>query len=138
MGRPVQVINQIINGSKAITARTARELEAALGPDAQTWLNLETSWRLYIEAKADPAIAARAKRRVRHRPTGQLSGPDFDGLSRVGPSEREGLGLNVHVLRQLSLFRPGRDPPRRLGQPARVPDRGGRRRFWGRGRVTGE
>ena len=61
MGRPVQVINQIINGSKAITARTARELEAALGPDAQTWLNLETSWRLYIEAKADPAIAARAK-----------------------------------------------------------------------------
>ena len=35
MGRPVQVINQIINGSKAITARTARELEAALGPDAR-------------------------------------------------------------------------------------------------------
>jgi addiction module HigA family antidote len=61
MGRPLQTVNQIINGSKAITARTALELEAALGPEAQFWLNLETSWRLYIEAKADPAIAARAK-----------------------------------------------------------------------------
>ena len=70
MGRPVQVINQIINGSKAITAKTARELEAALGPDAQTWLNLETSWRLYIEAKADPAIAARAKARDKASPNG--------------------------------------------------------------------
>ena len=70
MGRPVQVINQIINGSKAITARTARELEAALGPDAQTWMNLETSWRLYIEAEADPAIAARAKAQGKVRPNG--------------------------------------------------------------------
>ena len=29
MGRPVPVINELINGRKAITARTARELEAA-------------------------------------------------------------------------------------------------------------
>jgi addiction module HigA family antidote len=61
MGRPLQVINQIINGSKAITARTALELEAALGPEAQFWMNLETSWRLYVEAKADPQITVRAK-----------------------------------------------------------------------------
>jgi addiction module HigA family antidote len=61
MGRPLQTINQLINGHKAITARTARELEAALGPDAQFWLNMETSYRLYQEGHADPEISARAK-----------------------------------------------------------------------------
>ena len=70
MGRPLQIVNQIINGSKAITARTARELEAALGPEAQFWMNLETSWRLYIEAKPDPAIAARAKAQRKARRNG--------------------------------------------------------------------
>ena len=61
MGRPLQAVNQLINGRKAITARTARELEAALGPEAQFWLNMETSYRLYKEAHADPEISARAK-----------------------------------------------------------------------------
>jgi plasmid maintenance system antidote protein VapI len=40
---PFQTVNAIINGRKAITSRTARELEAALGPSAELWLNLETS-----------------------------------------------------------------------------------------------
>ena len=61
MGRPVQVINEIINGRKAVTARTARELEAALGPSAEFWMNLETSYRLYKEGQADPEITVRAK-----------------------------------------------------------------------------
>ena len=76
MGRPLQVINQIINGRKAITARTARELEAALGTSAETWMNLETSYRLYVEGKADPAIAARASAQGK--------------LRRNGPSQRIG------------------------------------------------
>jgi HTH-type transcriptional regulator/antitoxin HigA len=72
MGRPLQAVNQLINGRKAITARTARELEAALGPDAQFWLNMETSYRLYKEAQADPEIRVRARLReklatVEHR-----------------------------------------------------------------------
>jgi HTH-type transcriptional regulator/antitoxin HigA len=67
MGRPVQVINEIINGKKAITARTARELEAALGPSAETWMNLETSYRLYFEGKADPEITVRARQGMRGR-----------------------------------------------------------------------
>ncbi len=61
MGRPLQVVNEIINGKKAITARTAYELEAALGPSAVTWMNLETSWQLYRAVRPDPAIAVRAK-----------------------------------------------------------------------------
>jgi HTH-type transcriptional regulator/antitoxin HigA len=56
MGRPVQVINEIINGRKAITVRTARELEAALGSSAEFWMNLETSYQLYKDRQARPEI----------------------------------------------------------------------------------
>ena len=73
MGRPVQVINEIINGRKAITARTARELEAALGSSAELWMNLETSYRLYKEGQADPEISVRAKQHARRvRETGKV------------------------------------------------------------------
>jgi HTH-type transcriptional regulator / antitoxin HigA len=60
MGRPVQVINEIINGRKAITARTARELEAALDVDAEVWMNLQTSYQLYKDRQAHPEITVRA------------------------------------------------------------------------------
>jgi addiction module HigA family antidote len=83
MGRPLQIVNQIINGSKAITARTARELEAALGPEAQFWMNLETSWRLYIEAEADPQITVRARQSSR-RKTSKKTAEFGDFFSVVG------------------------------------------------------
>lgn len=61
MGRPLQVVNEIVNGCKAITAQTAYELEAALGPSAETWMNLETTWQLYRAGRPNPEIATRAK-----------------------------------------------------------------------------
>ena len=47
MGRPVNAINEIINGKKAITAETALQLEAVM-PEipARFWLNLETDYQL--------------------------------------------------------------------------------------------
>ena len=47
MGRPVNAINEIVNGKKAITAETALQLELAL-PEipARFWLNLETDYQL--------------------------------------------------------------------------------------------
>ena len=47
MGRPVNAINEIINGKKSITAETALQLEAVV-PEipARFWLNLETDYRL--------------------------------------------------------------------------------------------
>jgi addiction module HigA family antidote len=47
MGRPVNAINEIINGKKAITAETALQLEAVM-PDipARFWLNLESDYQL--------------------------------------------------------------------------------------------
>jgi HTH-type transcriptional regulator/antitoxin HigA len=64
LGRPVQLVNKIVNGRKRITEQTALEIAAALGTSARVWLNLETSYRLW---KAKPparvaAIVRRAKR----------------------------------------------------------------------------
>jgi HTH-type transcriptional regulator/antitoxin HigA len=47
MGRPLNAINEIINGKKAITAVTALQLEDVI-PEipARFWLNLETDYQL--------------------------------------------------------------------------------------------
>jgi len=47
MGRPINAINEIINGKKAITALTALQLEDVM-PEipARFWLNLETDYQL--------------------------------------------------------------------------------------------
>ncbi len=46
MGRPTQVINEIVRGKKAITAETAIQLEAALKIPAHLWLNLQSAYDL--------------------------------------------------------------------------------------------
>jgi HTH-type transcriptional regulator / antitoxin HigA len=47
MGRPINAINEIINGKKAITAETALQLEKVmLEIPARFWLNLETDYQL--------------------------------------------------------------------------------------------
>ena len=47
MGRPLNAINEIVNGKKSITANTALQLEAVM-PEipARFWLNLETDYQL--------------------------------------------------------------------------------------------
>jgi HTH-type transcriptional regulator/antitoxin HigA len=47
MGRPLNAINEIIHGKKAITAETALQLEEVM-PEipARFWLNLETDYQL--------------------------------------------------------------------------------------------
>jgi HTH-type transcriptional regulator / antitoxin HigA len=47
MGRPLNAINEIVNGKKAITAETALQLEEAM-PEipARFWLNLESDYQL--------------------------------------------------------------------------------------------
>lgn len=46
LGRPVQAINEIIAGKKAITPDTALALSQALGTSPEYWLNLESAYRL--------------------------------------------------------------------------------------------
>src|SRR4030042_1557186 len=47
MGRPLNAINEIINGKKAITAETALQLEEVM-PEipARFWLNLESDYQI--------------------------------------------------------------------------------------------
>ena len=44
MGRPPQVVNEIIKGKKSITPETAVELENVLGISAQLWTNSQASY----------------------------------------------------------------------------------------------
>ncbi len=46
IGRPVQVVNSIIRGKKAVTAETAIQFEKVLGIEAEFWLNLEMHYQL--------------------------------------------------------------------------------------------
>lgn len=60
LGRPLQAVNEIINGKKRITAETAKEIALAIGTSPEVWLNLENAYRLAIASNPDPAIARRA------------------------------------------------------------------------------
>lgn len=60
LGRPLQAVNEIINGRKRITAETAKEIAAAFGTSPELWLNLENAYRLAQTAEPDPAIKKRA------------------------------------------------------------------------------
>lgn len=46
LGRPPQMISEVMRGKKAITADFALELEGALGIPAHLWMNLEANYQL--------------------------------------------------------------------------------------------
>lgn len=48
MGRPVQTINEIVRGKRALTAETALDLERVLGIEAGLWVRLEGEYRLAL------------------------------------------------------------------------------------------
>jgi HTH-type transcriptional regulator/antitoxin HigA len=48
LGRPAQVINEIVNAKKAITPDTALGLEKVLGINAQIWNGLEADYRMVL------------------------------------------------------------------------------------------
>ena len=61
LGRPLQTINQIINGKKAITAQTAKEIAAAFGTSPDVWMNLEMTWQLHSTPEPDARIQDRVR-----------------------------------------------------------------------------
>ncbi len=64
MGRPVQAINEIIRGTKQITAATAIELAGAFETTPEIWLNLETKYRLFMAEKSNKNSAITQKSRL--------------------------------------------------------------------------
>ena len=69
IGRPVQAINEIVRGKKAITAETAIQLEDALGIPAHFWLNLQSDYELAV------ARRLRRERSTRRRKPGAALAP---------------------------------------------------------------
>ena len=55
MGRPVQAINEIIKGHKAITPDTALQLEQVTGVPAALWTGLEEEYRLALARQQEQA-----------------------------------------------------------------------------------
>jgi addiction module HigA family antidote len=63
MGRPLNTINEIIHGKKAITVETALQLEEVMQEiPARFWLNLEIDYQLTREL-----ISKHAEAGIRHR-----------------------------------------------------------------------
>jgi HTH-type transcriptional regulator / antitoxin HigA len=90
IGRPLQAVNEIIAGRRAITPETALEFEAALGrPTAVEWLQWEAEYQLsQTPARSDHAIRERASQYTR--------GPVRDMIKRgwiPQPSNEEDLKL---------------------------------------------
>ena len=54
LGKSIPLVNEIILGKREITPATAHALAAVLGTTAQYWLNLESVYRLFLEAQKRP------------------------------------------------------------------------------------
>jgi addiction module HigA family antidote len=55
MGVPTNRISQLISGKRALTAETALRLEAVLGIDATTWMNLQAACDIWLARQGRPA-----------------------------------------------------------------------------------
>jgi len=60
LGRPPQVVNEIVAGKRSITPETARGLAEAFGTTAQLWMNLEASYQLSRVSAKDDTVSRRA------------------------------------------------------------------------------
>lgn len=75
MGRPLQMVNEVISGKKQITRVTAMQLGAALQTTAEHWLGMQDAYGLWLLGQ-DSAHRARLraiKMRARERREAQNS-----------------------------------------------------------------
>lgn len=90
IGRPAQVVSEIVNGSRDISRQTAAEFAAAFGQSPQYWLNLQSEYNLWLAHQNDARteelgavekralLAARAPVAVL-RQRGLITSDDLDG-----------------------------------------------------------
>ncbi|MGA8656596.1 MAG: helix-turn-helix domain-containing protein, partial [Chthoniobacterales bacterium] len=61
VNRPVQAINEMIQGKKAVTPETAVALGIAFETGPGIWMTRESAYRLSLVERHDPEIQRRAK-----------------------------------------------------------------------------
>ncbi|MHB1088641.1 MAG: HigA family addiction module antitoxin [Acidimicrobiales bacterium] len=100
LGRPAQVVSEILNGHKQIMPETALALAEALGTSAELWTNLQTKFNLH-EAKSLRPLVTDVTRRslLRSRvPVAELRQrgwlPDSDDLDVLEAAVKELLGIS--------------------------------------------
>ena len=69
--RPIQTVNQIIQGKKAITPDMAAELAAAFGAEPEMWMQLESQFRLSL-TRIDPGPIQRRARLYDYAPVKEM------------------------------------------------------------------
>lgn len=55
MGRPQQVVSEIVRGKRSITPETALQLERALGMRAVVWMDLQSAYDLHLARQRQSA-----------------------------------------------------------------------------------
>lgn len=58
IGVPASVLNEVLNGKRAVTTEYALLLEAALGIEADLWLRLQSEYNKQV-AQSNPSFLAR-------------------------------------------------------------------------------
>lgn len=61
IGLPASVLNEVLNGKRAVTTEYALLFEAALGIEADLWLKLQSDYNKQL-AKSDSSFMARLER----------------------------------------------------------------------------
>lgn len=61
IGLPASVLNEVLNGKRAVSTEYALLLEAALGIEADLWLKLQSDYNKQI-AKSDSSFVARLEK----------------------------------------------------------------------------
>ena len=61
IGVPASVLNEVLNGKRAVTTEYALLLEAALGIEADIWLRLQTEYNKQV-AKSNRSFMARLEK----------------------------------------------------------------------------
>ena len=93
-GRPVQAINEIVKGEKALTPETALQLERALGVPGHIWTGLENRFRLARARSEESELIRKEMARVPARLYKRLADEGY--VKRTGESE--------HKVRELHRF----------------------------------
>ena len=61
LGISLRRVNEVIKGKRRVTPETARALGKAFGTSAELWMNLESTYRLWLTEDADEAVERRSR-----------------------------------------------------------------------------
>ena len=61
MGRPAKLVNEIVQGKRAITPETAVQIGEALGTGPEVWMNLESQYQLSKVYPTDDAVSRKSR-----------------------------------------------------------------------------